>query len=113
MTQHETRLGRIGLGEELHRSERIEQKMRLDLRLHQLQFGFDGLLGEQVAVGFRTKQLRAAARLAELDEEEQADEQSVAEAAQERPCLVSVGKHVDEPVTRLADDRSFHQKCLK
>ena len=66
-------LGGIGFGEVLHRRERVEQEVRLDLRLHQLELGLDRLLREQVPLGLGLVQRCGRVRLAELDEEEQAD----------------------------------------
>ena len=84
VAQHPSRLRRIGLGQVLHRRQRVEQEMRLDLRLHQLQLRLDRLLRQQVPLGFRLVQRGRRARLAELDAEEQADEQAVDERGERR-----------------------------
>ena len=51
MTEQPVRRGRVGLGQELHGRERVEQEVRLDLRLHELELGLDGLLRQEVALG--------------------------------------------------------------
>jgi len=60
VAKHHAGLRRIGLREELHRRQRVEEKMRLDLRLHQLQLRLDRLLREQVAfrLGFEHRRTR-------------------------------------------------------
>ena len=70
MAEHEPGLRRIRFGEELHRRQRIEQEMGLDLRLHQLELRLGCLLREQIAVGFGSEYLGPRACLAKLEQEQ-------------------------------------------
>ncbi len=77
--------GRVRLGEVLHGRQRVEQEVRLDLRLHQLQFRLDRLLGQQVPVGLGPVQRRRPLRLAVLHVEEEADEEAARESGEHVP----------------------------
>ena len=64
VSEQARRLRRVGLGEVLDRCQRVEQEVRLDLRLHQLQLGFERQLGEPLLLRFGAMQrrLRRASR---------------------------------------------------
>ena len=84
--------------------------MRLDLRLHELELGFDRLLREQIAIGVGLEHRRAGARLAELEQEDEADEEAVAESAKQRPAeFVRIRDELDQGIAFLADQDSLHQ----
>ncbi len=92
VAEHLPGLRRFGLGQELHRSQRIEQEMRLDLRLHELELRFDRLLGQQIAVGLGLEQVGARARLAELKQEEKADEKPLEKPLESGPAELVAGR---------------------
>ena len=86
------RLRRVGLGQELHGGERVEQEMRLDLRLHQLQLGLHRVLREQQPLGLGLVQRLGGARFAKPEQEEHADakpDEKGAEGAEEEGLLVA------------------------
>src|ERR1700688_1025044 len=110
MAEHEPGHRRIRFGEELHRRQRVEQKMRLDLRLHQLQLGLGCLLGEQIAIGFTSQYLRLCARLAELEQEQHADEKTGAEGvAERRHERVGQRGYLDQAISLDAETISLDQ----
>src|ERR1700688_3367009 len=85
MAEHEPGHRRIRFGEELHRRQRVEQEMGLDLRLHQLQLSLGCLLREQIAIGFGSQYLGPRVCLAVLEQEQQTDKKAVAKSADESP----------------------------
>src|SRR6185295_11893639 len=85
-------LRRVGLDEELHGRERVEQEMRLDLRLHQLELGLHRMLREQQPLRLGLVQCLRGAGLAKPEQEEHADAEANEkgpEAAKEEGLLVA------------------------
>ena len=77
-------LARIRFRQVLDGRQRVEQEVRLDLRLHEFQFGLDRVLRHQVALGFGHVQRGGRMRFAELEQEDEAHAQAHDEPGERR-----------------------------
>ena len=105
MPEQRARLLRIRLGQILHGCERVEEKVRLDLRLHQFELGFDRLLRQQMSIGFRLVERRRGACLTKFDEKDETDEQAVDECSEEVPDEPMVASYVIDRIALDLDDQ--------
>ena len=111
MSQQARGLRRIRLGEVLDRRQRVEQEMRLDLRLHQLEFRLHRVLRQQQVLGLGLVQRRArrasrASRIEYDQAREHAEHEAGAGREQETLAMLD---HVIERVAAV--DRVALDHC--
>ena len=110
VTEQRARFLRTRFRQILDRCERVEQEVRFNLLLHQLELRLDRLFRQQVAIGLGLVERRRGARLAELDEEDKADQQPVDKGREEIPREPMVPAYVFERIAFGEDDEHETQK---